>query len=89
MLKKCYFEPCLLQVLGNFCVLISIINPIWHIQVPAMLLIAFCGKFYCFYKLFMPKLLSQSKHKEFETNSTLKIRDQKERRAENAKKLEL
>ena len=28
MLKKCYFEPCLLQVLSTFCVLISIINPI-------------------------------------------------------------
>ena len=54
-----------------------------------MLLIAFCGKFYSFYKLFMPKLLSQSKHEEFEPNSTLEIRDQKERRAENAKKLEL
>ena len=26
MLKKCYFEPCLLQVLSTFCVLISIIN---------------------------------------------------------------
>ena len=37
----------------------------------------------------MPKLLSQSKHKEFEPNSALQIRDQKERRAENAKKLGL
>ena len=37
----------------------------------------------------MPKLLSQSKHEEFEPNSALQIRDQKERRAENAKKLEL
>ena len=54
-----------------------------------MLLIAFCGKFCSFYKLFMPKLLSQSKHEEFESNSVLKIRDQKERRAENAKELEL
>ena len=54
-----------------------------------MLLIAFCGKFYSFYKLFMPKYLSQSKHKEFEPNSALQIRDQKERREENAKKLEL
>ena len=35
------------------------------------------------------KLLSQSKHEEFESNSALQIRDQKERRAENAKKLEL
>ena len=26
MLKKCYFEPCLLQVLSTFCVLISVIN---------------------------------------------------------------
>ena len=37
----------------------------------------------------MPKLLSQSKHEEFKPNSALQIRDQKERRAENAKKLEL
>ena len=28
MLKNFYFEPCLLQVLSTFCVLISIINPI-------------------------------------------------------------
>ena len=28
VLKKCYFEPCLFQVLSTFCVLISIINPI-------------------------------------------------------------
>ena len=34
----------------------------------------------------MPKLLSQSKHEEFESNSALQIRDQKERRAENARK---
>ena len=54
-----------------------------------MLLIAFCGKFCSFYKLFMPKLLSQSKHKEFKQNSALQIRDQNERRAENGKKLEL
>ena len=37
----------------------------------------------------MPKLLSRSKHEEFESNSTLQIRDQKERRAENARKVEL
>ena len=37
----------------------------------------------------MPKLLSQSKHEEFESNSALQIRDYKERRLENAKKLEL
>ena len=54
-----------------------------------MLLIAFYGKFFSFYKLFMPKLLSQSKHEEFESNSALQIKDQKERRVENAKKLEL
>ena len=54
-----------------------------------MLLIAFCEKFYNFYKLFVPKLLSQSKHEEFESNSALQIREQKERRAKNAKKLEL
>ena len=29
----------------------------------------------------MPKLLSRSKHEEFESNSALKIKDQKERRA--------
>ena len=33
----------------------------------------------------MPKLLSRSKHEELESNSTLKIRNQKERRAENAR----
>ena len=54
-----------------------------------MLLITFCGKFYSFYKIFMPKLLSRSKHEELESNSALHIRDKKERRAENAKKLEL
>ena len=37
----------------------------------------------------MPKLLSRSKHEEFESNSALQIRDQKERVAKNAKKLEL
>ena len=37
----------------------------------------------------MPKLLSQSKHEEFESNLALQIRDQKEKRVENAKKLEL
>ena len=36
----------------------------------------------------MPKLLSRSKHEEFESNSALQIRDQKERRVENAKKIE-
>ena len=35
----------------------------------------------------MPKLLSRSKHKEFELNSALQIRNQKERRVENARKL--
>ena len=37
----------------------------------------------------MPKLLSRSKHEDFESNSALQIRDQKERRSENARKLEL
>ena len=37
----------------------------------------------------MPKLLSRSKHEEFESNSALQIRDDKERRAENAENLEL
>ena len=54
-----------------------------------MLLITFCGKFCSFCKLFMPKLLIQSKHEEFESNSAFQISDQKERRVENAKKLEL
>ena len=31
----------------------------------------------------MPKLFSQSKHKEFESNSALQIRNQKERGANN------
>ena len=34
----------------------------------------------------MPKLLSQSKHKEFESNSSLQIRYQKERRAKSEEK---
>ena len=37
----------------------------------------------------MKKLLSQPKHEEYEPNSALPIRDKKERRAKNAKKLEL
>ena len=57
-------------------------------MVPTMLLMAFCRKFCSFYKLFMPKLLSQSKHEEFESNSALQTRDQKERRVENARKEE-
>ena len=36
----------------------------------------------------MQKLSSRSKHEEFESNSALQIRDQKERRAENARKKE-
>ena len=36
----------------------------------------------------MPKLLSQSKHEEFESNSAFHIRNEKEIRAENARKLE-
>ena len=35
----------------------------------------------------MPKLLSQSMHEEFESNSAFQIRDQKERREENTRKL--
>ena len=38
MLKKCYFEPCLLQVLSTFCLLISIINPICTLRSPLILL---------------------------------------------------
>ena len=34
----------------------------------------------------MPKLLSRSKHEEFESNSSLQIRSQKERRAKNEEK---
>ena len=37
----------------------------------------------------MPKLLSRSKHEEFESNSSMQIKDQKERIVENARKLEL
>ena len=37
----------------------------------------------------MPKLLSRSKHEEFESNLALQIRYHKERRAENARKVEL
>ena len=37
----------------------------------------------------MPKLLSRSKHEEFDSNSALHIRDEKEKRAENAENLEL
>ena len=37
----------------------------------------------------MLKLLSQSKHEEFESNPALQIIDEKERRAENEKNLEL
>ena len=37
----------------------------------------------------MLKLLSQSKYEEFKPNSALRIKDQKERIVENAKKLEL
>ena len=37
----------------------------------------------------MPKLLSRSKHEEFESDLALQIRDEKERRAENAENLEL
>ena len=36
----------------------------------------------------MPKLLSRSKYEEFESNSALHIRDQKEIRAENTRKME-
>ena len=34
----------------------------------------------------MPKLLSRSKHEEFESNSSLQIRSQKERRAKSEEK---
>ena len=37
----------------------------------------------------MLKLLSRSKHKEFESDLALQIRDEKERRVENAENLEL
>ena len=87
--QKCYFEPCLLQVLSTFYVLINVINPIFTLRSPVILLIAFFGKFCSFCELIVPKLLSRSKHEEFESNSTLQTRDQKERRAENERKLEL
>ena len=35
----------------------------------------------------MPNLLSLSKHEEFESNSALQIRNQKERRAKEARKM--
>ena len=35
----------------------------------------------------MPNLLSRSKHEEFESNSALQIRNQKERRAKEIKKM--
>ena len=34
----------------------------------------------------MPKLLSRSKHEEFESNSALQIKDQKERREKSEEK---
>ena len=37
----------------------------------------------------MPKLLSRSKHEEFESNSALQIRNQEERIAENGRKWNL
>ena len=37
----------------------------------------------------MPKLLSRSKHEEFESDFALQIRDEKERRVENTENLEL
>ena len=37
----------------------------------------------------MSKLLSRSTHEEFKSNSALQIRDQKERRAKNTKKMEV
>ena len=36
----------------------------------------------------MPKLLSRSKQEEFESNSALQIRDHKERKAKNTRKLD-
>ena len=36
----------------------------------------------------MLKLLSRSKHEEFKSNSALQIKDQKEKREENTKKME-
>ena len=35
----------------------------------------------------MPNLLNRSKHEEFESNSALQIRNQKERRVEEARKM--
>ena len=32
MLKNCYFEPCLLQVLSTLCVIISVTNPIFTLR---------------------------------------------------------
>ena len=46
-----------------------------HMKVLVILLIAFCGYFYSFYKLNYPKLLSQLKHKESELKSVLQIKN--------------
>ena len=71
MLKRCYFEPCLLQVLSTFCVLISVINPIGTLR--SQQYYGFCGYFCSFCKLIRTKLLSQVKHKESKLNSKLTI----------------
>ena len=51
-----------------------------HIKVPTILLMTFYGKFCSFCEIIMPKLLSRSKHEEFESNSALQIKNPKERR---------
>ena len=46
--KKCYFEPCLFKVLSIFLCTNQRNYPNLHIKAPAILLIAFCGKFCSF-----------------------------------------
>ena len=67
------FHPVYYKFLITFCVIINLNNLGLHVKVLAILLIAFCGKFGSFYKLIMPKLLSQLNHGESKLNSELKI----------------
>ena len=77
MLKNCYFEPVLFQVLSTFCVLINVINPNCTLRSLRYSTDRILCLFYNFCNLFISKSLSRSKHEEFESNSALQIRDQK------------
>ena len=48
MLKKCYFESYLLQVLINFYVLVSVINPIYMLRSKLFYLSQFLENFAVF-----------------------------------------